>query len=132
MRKTLVTTILLCFAIVAHAADAKDKKPVAPQLPETVQVKLLKAKLALKDAQGEMVTLESRWQAIQGQAKDLQAQAPTIQQKVTAAQTALNKEVEDAAKAIGLDPAKYDFDQNALVFNPKPEPAPATPSPAKK
>ncbi len=141
MRTTLIALILFCFVIAAPAADSQDKKPEpakpaaaapAPALSEALQVKLLKAKLAVKDAQADMASLESKWQQIQSQAKDLQAQAPQLSQKMTAAQAALNKEVEDAAKAIGIDPAKYDFDQNAMVFNPKATPAPATPSPEKK
>jgi hypothetical protein len=137
MRTMFVTLILFCFVVAAPAADSQDKKPEPPKpaatpAPETLQVKVLKAKLAVKDAESQMANLNVRWQQVQAAAKEIQSDGPGIQQKVSAAQTDLNKAKEETLKAMGLDPAKYDFDDSAMIASPKATPAPATPSPEKK
>jgi peptidoglycan hydrolase CwlO-like protein len=128
----IVLTVLLALAFHARAEEKPTQKPAPVTVSESAQNKVLKAQLALKDAQAEMASLETRWQTIQNQAKDLQSQAPAITQKINAAQEALQKEINAAAKDIGLDLAKYDFDKDRLVFSPKAEPAKPGPSPEKK
>lgn len=112
-----------------HASDAA--KPGKEATQES-QLKILKAKVALTDAQKELAAMESQYQQLQNSIKDLQANAKPVQQKITLQQSILQSEEDAGARALGLDPAKYTFDEEKLVYNPKPEPAPATPSPAKK
>lgn len=124
--KLLVVTTILAATVMA--ADAP--KPTA--VDDANQVKVLKAKLALSDAQNEFVALQVQYQDLDKRMADLRAQAGPVQKKIADADKALKDLTDSVAKGLGLDPAKFDFDTAKMVFVPKTEPAPATPSPAKK
>lgn len=118
--------IVIFSMITARAADP-------PHASTDAQVvRILKAKLAVKDAEAELAGLASQWTTLQNQLKDIQVKAGPAQQRVTESQKALTDAINVTAKELGLDPAKYDFDQEKMTFSPKAEPAGPTPSPAKK
>lgn len=114
-----------------------EPKPDSPKLDKKEaltdsQVKIMRARVNLSDSRAQMAMLESKFQSYQAQVKDLQTQAGPLQQKIALQEGILKSEIDAAAKAVGLDPEKYEFDQEKLVFSPKVEPAKPTPSPEKK
>ncbi len=125
MNKLLVVTMIVALGMSARAADA-------PKVNDADQVKVLKAKLALSDAQNEFAALQIQYQDLDKKMADLRAQAQPAQQKISAAQKGLDEAKLAVLKALGLDPAKYELNADTMVASPKPEPAPASTSPAKK
>lgn len=128
----VVTTLFLFTLAIAQDKKPDPKPAPPPPISDSAQVKVLKAQRAVKDAEAEMSQLNARWQTIQQQAQALQQQAPQISKKVTDAQAALKSEIDSVAKDAGLDPTKFDFNPDTLIFVPKASPAPSSPSPEKK
>lgn len=123
----------LMMAVVMMAVLAGGQaKPDPKQAPAEVQVKVLKAQVAVKDASAELANLNAQWQNTLQQQQQIQAAGAKATEKMKNAQTALEQEKEAAIKAVGLDPAKYSMDDSSLAISPKAIPAPATPSPEKK
>lgn len=136
MTRYLVLALMVCTLGQAQEPSATTKKPSIALAPvpvsdKDVQIKLLRAQRDLRSAQADMANLESQFQQLQSQMNGLRTQAPAAQQKVAAAQEALQKAKDDAIKGIGLDPAKYDLNDD-MVASPKAAPAAPTPSPEKK
>ena len=123
--KTLL--LVLLYAGVAFGADKTPK-----ELPQDMQNRVLKAQIANQKAVAHMSDLQAKWQSLQNQMQQLQAEGAAASKELADTNAAVNAAVADAAKNIGIDLALYDFDYAKLVFNPKPSPAPATPSPVKK
>lgn len=106
--------IIIFSMITARAADP-------PRASTDAQVvRILKAKLAVRDAEAELAGLASQWTMLQNQLKDIQAKAWPAQQKVTESQKALTEAIAATAKELGLDPARYNFDQEKMTFSLKP------------
>lgn len=155
--KTAKTYLLIAFGLLlfvfalcaidsaqdSHPTTLENKPPNvdspkldAKEAAEDAQKKILKSKVALMKAKEELDGLQIQW-ASNKQNYDNAQQA--IQQKFAPAQQALqlkqsilDSEEEAACKALGLEKGKYKFDEDKMTCSPLVEPAPATPSPAKK
>ncbi len=123
-----VIAFIILLAKLTSATDSQ--KPV--QLVPDAQVKVLKAKLALKDAEAELQGLVSQFNALNQQMADLRAKAPDAQKKIADAQKAIDALKDELAKGLGLDPKQYSLDTDKLVLSPLTPPAATTPSPDKK
>lgn len=69
------------------------------------------------------------------QIKQIEQSYPPLKQKSLEDRAALTSVEDKAIKDAGLDPAKYHFDEDKLVFvenPPAPKPAPAASAPSKK
>jgi hypothetical protein len=120
MRFTLL--LLLPMPILTLTALAQDKKPASREAPQDIQIKILKAEVANKDAINKLTDLQNQWNQLQAQAKAIQDQAPKLQKDMQDTQATLDKQIAEGAKALGIDLTKYDFDQAKLVYNPKASP----------
>ncbi len=113
-----VIAFIILLAKLTSATDSQ--KPV--QLVPDAQVKVLKAKLALKDAEAELQGLVSQFNALTQQMADLRAKAPDAQKKIADAQKAIDSLKDELAKGLGLDPSKYTLDADKGTLNPLPPP----------
>lgn len=129
----LIAALIVGMWVLVIAGRAEDKKPAGKEVSDKdAQVKILKAKVELGKSEKQMSDLQSQFSHIQSQAQQIQAQAQPLQEKITLQQGILKSEEDAACKALGLDSDKYAFDDDKMTCSPKPEPVPATPSPAKK
>lgn len=142
--------LLFVFALCAidsaqdsHPTTLENKPPKvdspkldAKEAPQEVQMKILKAKIALKDAKSELDGLQIQWasnkQQYDNAQQAIQQKFAPAQQTLELKQSILDSEEEAACKALGLEKGKYKFDEDKMTCSPLAEPAPATPSPAKK
>ncbi len=118
-------------------ATAKSPKLDAKEAEQAAQMKILKAKVALKTAQSDLDQLQIQYSQNKQRYDEAQAQiqqkAPAAQQTVQLKQQILKSEEDAACKAaIGAEADKYTYDEDKGTCSPKAEPAPPTPSPAKK
>jgi uncharacterized protein YdcH (DUF465 family) len=127
---SIAFVVAFTILVVRLGSAADQPKPV--QLVPDAQVKVLKAKLALKDAEAELQGLVAQFNALNQQMADLRAKAPAAQTKIADAQKAFDALKDELAKGLGLDPKQYTLDADKLVLSPLPPPATTTPSPDKK
>lgn len=120
-----------------------DKKPEAPKPTEPTvtekakvsvdsQIDMLKKQHAVDKLKSRQGDLNARWSQIQDAARQTSSEFESTAKEMEKATKDLNEAKEAAAKSAGLDPAKYDVNVEAGTFDPKPSPAPTTPSPEKK